>query len=255
MSSLRSIIRSVKPRPFAPNVSRLIGPNHDGKVLKPFVYLDYFRGIMPKEPISFDYHPHSGLATLSYQKTFPMSYTDTEGKEGGTEGTLSTGFQLWISLPPGVEDGESMSQFIEPADVPVVENVKVLLGKYKGGKSAIVDGYAQCMTCLDVTVEKGTTFKYVFEEGQSTAWALPYEGKECKINGETVVFDHLVIFDKVGESITQTDLYTGMYSVHTNKESLDKGQKRILEIGERLLAEGKIHEQVNLFGPVKRKST
>ncbi|KAJ3034527.1 hypothetical protein HDU99_010693 [Rhizoclosmatium hyalinum] len=226
-----------------------------------------------------------------------MSYTDTEGKEGvlpaqglewmragggawhkasiqGTEGTLSTGFQLWISLPPGVEDGESMSQFIEPADVPVVENVKVLLGKYKGGKSAIVDGYAQCMTCLDVTVEKGTTFKYVFEEGQSTAWALPYEGKECKINGEPVVFDHLVIFDKVGESITvtasseadvklliastvpqQTDLYTGMYSVHTNKESLDKGQKRILEIGERLLAEGKIHEQVNLFGPVKRKST
>jgi hypothetical protein len=36
------------------------------------------------------------------------------------------------------------------------------------------------------------------------------------------------------------DLVLGSYSVHTNKQALDRGEARIAEIGKRLRAEGRL---------------
>ncbi|ORY31179.1 hypothetical protein BCR33DRAFT_857132 [Rhizoclosmatium globosum] len=289
--TLRSILKTVKPRTFGPEGinRRLISPNYEGKLLKPFVLLDVLKGPFPRDSITFGFHPHSGIATLSYQKDFPLNYTDTEGRTGvlppgglewmragggawhrgdlvGQEGKNTTGFQLWISLPPGVEDGPSHSEFVAPERVPAVENVKVLMGKYKNAVSPIKDAGSENITCLDVSVDAGGVFEYDFPEGQTASWVLVYDGM-ARINGMVPFDDHLMILSGekggsrlhvvadedegvkmiIGSAVPQKEaVVTSFYSVHTNKASLAAGEKRILEIGSRLVEEGKITENARL---------
>ncbi len=115
-------------------ITRLISPAGLGEQLKPFIFLDYFNAhIQPG--FGFPMHPHSGIATLTWQPGSDVAYEDTTGqhgvlKAGGLEwmnagggawhkGSLMgsgkvTGFQLWVAMPPGVESGPSKSQYIPP---------------------------------------------------------------------------------------------------------------------------------------------
>ena len=51
-------------------------------------------------------------------------------------------FQLWVPMPPQIEDGPSLGQYVALHKVPVVEfdggRVRVLLGSFGDGAAAVV---------------------------------------------------------------------------------------------------------------------
>ena len=125
MSNSRRIARRVAGEPHGA-ITRLISPSGLGEELKPFIFLDFFQASI--EPgFGFGMHPHSGIATLTWQPGSDVQYEDTTGKNGilkagGLEwmnagggawhrgqmfgSGLVTGFQLWVPMPPGVEDAK-----------------------------------------------------------------------------------------------------------------------------------------------------
>ena len=121
-------------------ITRLIDPSDLGDSLKPFIFLDFFNAPVQRG-FGFGMHPHSGIATLTWQPGSDVRYQDTTGKNGvlkagglewmnagggawhqGSFDTewLATGFQLWVPMPPDVEDGESFCQYVPPSEVPKV---------------------------------------------------------------------------------------------------------------------------------------
>jgi redox-sensitive bicupin YhaK (pirin superfamily) len=111
-------------------ITRLMSPGDFGKILKPFVFLD-FVDVQPASRLEgFGMHPHSGIATLTFLIEGGTSYEDTTGKQGvlpagGVEwmsagnGVWHTGapvgdspisgFQLWVALPASHENSPAQS--------------------------------------------------------------------------------------------------------------------------------------------------
>ncbi|KAJ3232678.1 hypothetical protein HDU81_002780 [Chytriomyces hyalinus] len=289
---------------------RLVSPNitGHGDLLKPLVLIDHVldadgrkisatppssqRG--KKGPFGFGYHPHSGVATLSYQLGNALRYIDTEGQRGCYRRVVSsgcaredvlgisrklnpsasqptptncTGFQLWIALPPEVEDGPSFSQLVPPEQVPELsENqntctVRVLSGVYKTRASPITDPPADQIDIFDVALKpNGAVFEHRFRDGHSSSWAVVYAGSGVVINGQTVTNNEVVLLQGGGgalrvENTSETEdalillgsaarhehpLYTRNASVHTNQQSMDDAWKRIKSAGNALHAKGHI---------------
>lgn len=271
MIDLRTISGRHRGQTHGP-ITRLISPGELGERLKPFVFLDYFNAeITPG--FGFPMHPHSGIATLTWQPSTDVSYRDTTGKNGvlragGLEwmnagggawhqGTLlgqgrALGFQLWVPMPPDVEDGPSFGQYIPPEDVPSVPipggDVKVLLGKSPGiagaRESSIVSH--QDMNYLVLSLEKGATWRYEPPASHVVAWAFGFAGSPT-IQGVPCV-EELVVLDGAGAIIAaapdgpvqmligtasrhEYPLVLGPSSIHTNDASLVAALNRIRLIG------------------------
>ncbi len=118
-------------------ITRLMSPSDLGRRLKPFVFLDLFDAEASSFP-GFGWHPHSGIATLTYLWEGSVRYEDTTGAAGflpaggvewfkaaggawhgggaGNSGR-SRGFQLWLALPPNQELGPVESIYQKPQDV------------------------------------------------------------------------------------------------------------------------------------------
>src|SRR5258705_12341621 len=62
-------------------VTRLVSPGDIGKLIKPFVFLDYFDADPATAP-KFGFHPHSGIATLTLILSGQAFYKETTGREG-----------------------------------------------------------------------------------------------------------------------------------------------------------------------------
>ena len=113
-------------------ITRMISPNDLGELTKPFVFLDFINGIPPKGA-GFGWHPHSGIATFTYQleggshieestgNKVAFGPRDVEYLQAGSGAwhkgapdteTLIKGFQLWIALPPELEQQEAKSRFL-----------------------------------------------------------------------------------------------------------------------------------------------
>ena len=113
----RKIVFRTKGSTHGP-ITRLVSPGDVGELIKPFVFLDYVNA--QKGP-GFGFHPHSGIATLTYPLTFDAQHVastsqvdlvEREGVEwvvagGGiwhsgkvVNGERAEGFQLWFALPP-----------------------------------------------------------------------------------------------------------------------------------------------------------
>src|SRR5260370_36239568 len=65
-------------------VTRLVSPGDVGKLIKPFVFLDYFDADPATAP-KFGFHPHSGIATLTVILAGQAFYKETTGREGVIE--------------------------------------------------------------------------------------------------------------------------------------------------------------------------
>ena len=254
-------------------IRRLISPEDLGQRLKPFIFLDYIN-TNAQERFGFGFHPHSGIATLTYQQGADVEYEDTAGQKGVVEagglewmqagggvwhqgyiqpkGTI-TGFQLWIALPPGIEDGVSQGLYIPPDAVPIVDNVKVLLGEY-GQKNSPIAAPSP-MHYFDLKLAKNEHWLYHPPTNHGVAWCFVYQGAVL-VSDETVS-NELVIFDEahgaiemnalsdakvlIGTAVKHAyPLVLGSSSVHTNATSLKQGLRRIEEIGQTLRAQGRI---------------
>ena len=279
MATMRKILSRTVGTPHGP-ITRLIDPTANGDELKPFVFLDYFSAHV-KPGFGFPIHPHSGIATLTWQPGTDVKYIDTMGHEGILEagglewmnagggawhqGALQghgdvVGFQLWVPMPPGVEDGPPASRYVAPDSVPSrSENgvtFQLFLGRLHVGPwllESAIDAH-QDMNYFVVSLPAGAAWTYDPPPAHDVAWAFAFQGSPT-VNGERVM-EELVQFEPgVGAIDVAADhqaarilvgsakkhpyrLVLGSSSIHTNRESLLKGLQKIDRIGESIRATG-----------------
>jgi redox-sensitive bicupin YhaK (pirin superfamily) len=268
---VREIVHRTKGHTRGP-ITRLVSPSDLGELIKPFVFLDLavFEGEGGRMPIELGWHPHSGIATVTVMLEGSVRYAETTGKAGvlpagGVEwmragnGVWHTGeagegrakaFQLWVALPPELENAPNASHYVMPEEVPVVGPARVILGAYGNAKSPIA---APPMTYLAVSLKAGQRWSYQPPQGHTVAWVAVHEG--VLRAPSPVVAGELAIFEPSEESIdfvAQGDtgfvlgsaamhpheLVLGNYSVHTSVDALRRGQAEIRRIGQMLQANG-----------------
>ena len=155
-------------------ITRLVSPSDLGELIKPFVFLDHFDFDGQDAPMSMEHgwHPHSGIATVTVVFDGAVGFAETSGKSGvlkagsvewmrAGNGVWHTGapepvgvkgFQLWVALPPELENAPNASQYVMPEEVPVEGPARVILGAYGKSKSPIA---APPMTYLAVSLKAG----------------------------------------------------------------------------------------------------
>jgi redox-sensitive bicupin YhaK (pirin superfamily) len=254
-------------------IVRLASPGDLGELLKPFVFLDRFdlQGTGDPASIDFGWHPHSGIATVTVVLDGAALYADTTGESGvlpagsvewmragngvwhtgGAGAGRLRGFQLWVALPPELENASSVSQYVMPDEVPADGPARVILGRYGSAVSPIA---SPPMNYLAVALRAGERWTYRPPRGHTVAWVAVQDGAlgaSSRIaGGELAIFEPSeAAIDLVAEGATSFvlgsapqhphDLVLGNYSVHTNEEALRRGEAEIRRLGASLRAEGK----------------
>jgi len=267
----REIVHQTRGHKRGP-ITRLVSPSDLGEVMKPFVFLDH--AVFGERDAPMDknllWHPHSGIATVTVVLEGAIEYAETTGKSGvvqagGVEwmragnGVWHTGaagkgqvrvFQLWVALPPELENGPTASHYLTPDEVPSVGPARVILGSYRGASSPIA---APPLTYLSVALKAGQRWSYHPAPGHTVAWVAVDQGTlrtpAPVTAGEVAIFepseeplDFLAQGDTrfvIGSAEQHPhDLVLGNYSVHTSVEALRTGEAEIGRIGQRLLADG-----------------
>jgi redox-sensitive bicupin YhaK (pirin superfamily) len=274
MIKQRRIVHRTRGRGHGPIV-RLMSPSDLGEHLKPFVFLDFFESDMRLMSEGMQIHPHSGLATVTVITDGDVTYDDLEAGHGtiayggvewmragggvwhGKELSAGSsrrvqGFQLWLALPPELENGEVDSQYIEAPAIPSVGPAHVIVGEHGGAVSPVRAPAG--INYLLVTLASGEHWTYRPPEGHSLGWLAMAKGSlEAGANltaGELAIFEdgeEPVTFKAgdsgatfvLGSAIPHPhELHLGHYSVHTSPEALAAGERRIAELGARLRAAG-----------------
>src|ERR1700755_1108456 len=133
----RPIALRTRGQPHGP-VTRVVNPADIGKLIKPFVFLDYF-DFTPSGDALFPMHPHSGIATITVLLKGDLRYEDTTGAAGVLPaGSIEwmqagngiwhagspagnarfQGYQLWAALPRSLENGAPRTQYLPAKAVP-----------------------------------------------------------------------------------------------------------------------------------------
>ncbi|WP_324742983.1 pirin family protein [Tsuneonella sp. CC-YZS046] len=277
--ALRGITRRTRGHGHGP-ITRLMSPSDLGHVVKPFVFLDIFDankatiGAMSEMPL----HPHSGIATVTVFTEGYMHYNDPaigSGvlEYGGVEwmragggvwhgkelspGNVDRiqGFQLWIALPPDLENTAPVSNYVEARDMARAGPAHVILGKYKGTRSPLSASAPAGINYLLVTLQPGEKWAYRPPEGHAVGWLALAKGKlraDTPIDaGEMVIFEQAetpialeaagageAVF-VLGSAVPHPHpLHLGYYSVHTSAQALAAGESRIAELGRKLQEAG-----------------
>jgi len=255
-------------------ITRLMSPSDLGQSLKPFVFLDLFDIAGTSSLSGAGWHPHSGIATLTYLWEGNVRYQDTTGaagfvSQGGVEwfraaggawhgggagnAGRSRGFQLWLALPPDQELGPSESIYQEPQDVHAKGPAAVLLGTIGEVSSPLKA--PSSINYLAVRLKAGETWRYEPPADHTISWIALASGRlavpEPAEAGELVAFETSnQAIDFRAEANTEFvlgsaashpyELALGYYSVHTSPASLRAGEQRINEIKMGLQKEGRL---------------
>jgi len=254
-------------------ITRLVSPSDLGEIIKPFVFLDHFDFDGRDAPMSMEHgwHPHSGIATVTVVLDGAVSFAETTGKSGvlpagsiewmrAGNGVWHTGapepegvkgFQLWVALPPEMENAPNASHYVMAEQVPVEGPARVILGAHGRSKSPIA---APPMTYLAVNLKAGERWSYHPAKGHTVAWAAVLDG--ALLTPARIDSAEIAIFEPSEGSIEFVakgntrfvigsaaphphDLFLGNYSVHTSARALREGDAEIRRIGRKLRAEGK----------------
>jgi redox-sensitive bicupin YhaK (pirin superfamily) len=252
-------------------ITRLVSPSDLGELIKPFVFLDLaaFDGRLAPMPLDYGWHPHSGIATVTVMLEGAVRFAETTGKDGvlsagsvewmrASNGVWHTGapepgrvraFQLWVALPPELENASFASHYIMPKDVPTEGPARVILGTY-GKATSPVD--APPMTYVSVSLKPGERWTYQPPTGHTVAWTAVAEGA-LRTSSTTIPSGEVAIFEPSEEAIhfqaegkTELvlgsaakhphELVLGNYSVHTSAAALRQGESEISRIGQQLRA-------------------
>lgn len=277
LAAPRRIARRTRGHVHGP-ITRLMSPSDLGQIIKPFVFLDLFDvtgksvSALEKMPI----HPHSGLATVTVLTEGGLHYNASEsgsgtidyggvewlragsgvwhGKEMSAENVPRIqGFQLWLSLPPELENSEPVSLYVESTHMAKAGPAHVIVGNYDGVQSPVPapDG----INYLLVTLRAGERWTYKPPVGQIVGWLALAQGK---LNaGSDIDAGEMVIFENADATITLQalgtnpavfvlgsavphphPLYLGSYSVHTSAQALESGERRIADLRRKMLEAG-----------------
>jgi redox-sensitive bicupin YhaK (pirin superfamily) len=255
-------------------ITRLASPSDVGELIKPFVFLDSvaFDGRLAPTPMAFGWHPHSGIATVTVLLEGGIRFAETTGRDGSlpaggiewmraSNGVWHTGepepgrvkaFQLWVALPPELENAHFASDYVMPKDVPVDGPARIILGEYGNLKSPLA---APPMTYLSVSLAPGERWTYQPPRGHDVAWVAVHEGTLRA--SSTIPAGEIAVFDRSEKPIDfqadgrtgfvmgsaakhPHDLVLGRYSVHTSTEALRRGETEIRRVGGELRAKGVI---------------
>jgi redox-sensitive bicupin YhaK (pirin superfamily) len=267
----REIVYRTRGRSHGP-ITRLMSPGDLGQILKPFVFLDLFvmDGDNALPAMDMGWHPHSGIATVSVILEGAVRYAETTGKQGvlpagsiewmragggvwhtgAAEPGRVKGFQLWVALPPELENEPCASHYVMPELVPSEGPARVILGRHGGGTSPID---APPMTYLAVSLQDGERWTYHPPAGHTVAFVAVHEGtleaSSPVARGELAVFapsEQPIEFVAAGATgfvlgsaaKHEHDLTLGNYSVHTSALALRQGEAEIRRIGRELRAAG-----------------
>jgi len=272
-TAIRKIVQRTNGHRHGP-IARLVSPSGLGAILKPFVFLDLFESTSSTAFSGFGLHPHSGIATATYLFEGGVRYEDTSGASGvlpagglewfkaangawhgggPTREGNARGFQLWLALPPEQELGSVESTYLSPDEIPQVGPARLLLGSYGGAASSIAAPGS--VNYLAVRLKAGETWQYTPPRDHTVGWAALSAGSlvlpDKAQAGEIVVFNSSATAidfraDSDAEFVVGSaaphrhDLVLGHYSVHTSPESLEAGERRIVEIRQRLEREGRL---------------
>jgi redox-sensitive bicupin YhaK (pirin superfamily) len=254
------------------SIVRLVSPSDIGELIKPFVFLDYFEADPAHAP-AFGFHPHSGIATLTLLLNGQLWYEETTGVKGVIEpggiewmragggvwhtgGAVGTerikGYQLWVALPPELENEPPQSQYLGSEEFQSHGPARVILGRHGNATSKIVA--PETMNYLDVRLKAGERWRYQPPHGHTVAWIAVHHGSVATpatvTKGEIAVFEEsngAIEFGAQGDAAFilgsaikhPHDLVLGYYSVHTHPEALEKGEANIARIGRQLSAAGR----------------
>ena len=257
-------------------ISRLMSPSDLGEQLKPFVFLDLFEADLGALSGSMPLHPHSGIATVTVFTHGDATYDDPQaghgtlgyggvefvragsgmwhGKElsGGTSPTVQ-GFQLWLALPPGLENAAPDAQYVRSEATPSIGPARLILGEFAGAKSIV--RAPSGINYLMVTLQPGERWIYAPPKGHDVAWAAIGRGRlnvgTPISTGELAVFETgqmAIAFEGAGPAETTFvvgsavphphELHLGSHSVHTSRAALAAGERNIHEIKRALDAAG-----------------
>jgi redox-sensitive bicupin YhaK (pirin superfamily) len=257
------------------SITRLVSPSNVGRLIKPFVFLDYIV-LDSSSPMDASLHPHSGIATFTVILQGSLHIQDSKDKlqslfEGGVHwmqagrgvwhgGPCScTGlvrlYRLWVSLPPTLELSEPSEMLLQHEAIPAEGPAHVLLGSFHGRNSPIAESLPLGMTYLHVRLSAGEHWRYAPARGQDVLWIAVYFGSLDA--GELVSEGDLVVFEQSERSVdfvarescsfmlgsaarSPFDLVEGAYSVHTNATALRFGEHEIARLGARLFADGRL---------------
>jgi redox-sensitive bicupin YhaK (pirin superfamily) len=268
----RRIVRSTRGRSHG-SIARLMSPSDIGELIKPFVFLDYFEG-EPAEAPAFGFHPHSGIATLTLLLNGQLWYEETTGVKGviapggiewmragggvwHTGGAVGSerikGYQLWVALPPDLENSPAQSQYLGAEEFQSHGPARIILGRYGNATSKVAAPGG--VNYLEVRLKAGERWRYEPPRDHTVAWIAVHEGAvatPAKVTkGEIAVFEEssgAIEFEAegdagfvLGSAIKHPhDLVLGYYSVHTNPDALEKGEANIARIGRQMHAEGRL---------------
>ena len=256
-------------------IRRMVSPGDPiSERIKPFVFLDFIDAPVAAGT-GFGWHPHSGIATLTYALNADVAYEDTAGQRGivkatglewmraggGTwhqgrihpHGQRVTGFQLWLALPPELENGPAEGLYVAPEAVPQLDHVRVLLGRY-GERSHPIPAPSPLLY-LDVELAAGEQRSVQPASGHRVAWVFVYRGA-ANVQGEAIS-EELVVLEPgdgplaieaiepcrflLGSAVPHDHpLVLGSHSVHTSREALAQGVAGIEAIGQQHRSAGRI---------------
>jgi redox-sensitive bicupin YhaK (pirin superfamily) len=252
-----------------------MSPSDLGQMVKPFVFLDLFE-VDARMGMDMPIHPHSGIATITVFTKGDVRFDDPGSGQGtitygGVEWSRAgggmwhgkelspgrsphfQGFQLWVALPPELENGPSESQYLEASEMKCAGPAYVIVGEHDDAASPVraPNGF----NYLLVTLKPGESWRYEPPRGHSVAWLAVAQGELDA--GESMSAGEMVVFDPAEAPIRLTasgdtdavfvlgsavphphELHLGYYSVHTSAEALERGERRIAELGAKLAAAG-----------------
>ena len=247
-------------------ITRLMSPGDLGQLIKPFIFFDDAE--IPAASSGFGMHPHSGIATVTLILDGSVWINDTVGTSavlnaGDVEWMRASGgawheaaprgsegihaLQLWLTMPPHLENATPYSSHIAADTVPRVGPASVLVGHYEGKTGPVP--HDEGVNYLNVALEVGQSWRYEPPAGHSVAWIYVYRG-QLKTAGE-VFQKQLVVFENGEASIDFTtdesvgfvigsaiphehEMFMGPYSVHTSRQALKDGLSEINRIGTNL---------------------
>ena len=257
-------------------ITRLMSPSDLGAYLKPFVFLDIFACHMRWMQQAMPVHPHSGIATVTVFTQGDVRYDDPEAGAGllgyggvewmragagvwhGRELSLGAvpdvqGFQLWIALPPELENGPVDSQYVEAELTPEVGSVRVILGAYEGAQSPV--RAPEGIDYLLVRLAPGERWTFAPRPGHEVGWFAVATGSVATA-GETAPAERIAVLDRsdapvafeagaqgatfvLGSAAPHAhNLHLGRHSVHTSPAALRLGEEHIERLRLALAASG-----------------
>jgi len=192
-------------------------------LLAPFVLFDAGR-VKGKNSLMIDWHPHSGVATVTMPYDAKLIHQDSMGHTGTIEDQglqwMASGkgiwhkeryeasqkkndigiMQLWVLLPPDEEVACSRYFNLKNSDIIQVGNTRILLGAYKDKQAC--HKISQDISYLDINLKAGESW-YFQHKTQSRGFVYPRTGS-LNIGGIQLNTEHLGLLEENTQELKVT---------------------------------------------------